>query len=42
MGFFQDLILGAQVLDDLLLLPIDPTGKGEQEKLPGLQSEFHR
>ena len=34
--FLQDLILGAQILDDLLLLPIDPAGEDDQEKLPRL------
>ena len=33
---FEDLVLGSKVFDDVLLLPIDPTGEGDQEKLPGL------
>jgi hypothetical protein len=41
MRFPQDLVLGAQVLNDLLLLPVDPTGQDEKEQLPGLQDEVH-
>ena len=40
-GFLQDLILGAQVFDDLLLLPVYPACKDEEEKLPGLQDKVH-
>ena len=39
--FLQNLVLGAQVVDDLLLLPIDPSGEDDEEKLPGLQDEVH-
>jgi hypothetical protein len=35
------LVLRAQILDDLLLLPVDPTGQDENEKLPGLKDEVH-
>jgi len=34
--FAQDLVLGAQVLNNLLLLPVDPSGQDEKEKLPGM------
>ena len=36
------LILRAQVVDDLLLLAVDPAGKNDQRQLPRLQNEFHR
>ena len=46
--FFEYGVLGSQILDDFLLLAIDPTGKdhdGQQdhdEQLPRLQDECHR
>ena len=40
MRFLQDLVLSAQVFDDLLL-PIDPSGQDEKEKLSGLQDDIH-
>ena len=33
---FQDLVFGAQVVDDLLLLAIDPAGEASKENQPGL------
>ena len=39
---FENGILGAKVLNDFLLLSIDPTGKNDQHQLPRLQNEFHR
>jgi hypothetical protein len=41
-SFLRDLVLGAKILDDLVLLPVDQAGKDGQEKLPSLQDEFHR
>jgi hypothetical protein len=38
---FQDLIFGAEVVDDLLLLAVHPAGEDKQKKLPGLQDEAH-
>jgi hypothetical protein len=40
-GLLQDLVLGAEVLDDLLLLPVDQAGEDGQEKLSRLQDEVH-
>jgi hypothetical protein len=37
----EDLVFGAQVVDDLLLLAIDPTGEDEEQKLPGLEDKVH-
>jgi hypothetical protein len=34
--FLQDLVLGPQILDDRLLLAVDPSSQGGQEKMPGL------
>jgi hypothetical protein len=34
--FFEDLIFGAQVVDDLLLLTVDPTRRDEKQKLSRL------
>jgi hypothetical protein len=39
--FPEDLVLRAQILDDLLLLTINPAGENEQQKLPGLKDEVH-
>ncbi len=38
----EHLVFGAEVLDDLLLLAVDPAGKDEEEQLPGLEDEVHR
>jgi len=35
----QNLFLGAKVLDDRLLAPVDPAGKNHDQQLPGLQGE---
>ena len=40
-GFLQDLVLGAEILDDLLLLPVDQAGRDGEEKLPWLENECH-
>ena len=39
---FENGVLGTKVLNDFLLLSIDPTGKNDQHQLPRLQNEFHR
>ena len=39
--FFEDLVFGAQVVDDLLLLTVHPACEDKQKKLPGLQDEAH-
>lgn len=39
---FENDILGAKLLDDFLLLSIDPSGKHDQHPLPRLQIEVHR
>jgi len=36
----NDLVLGSEVVDDLLLLSIDSAGEDEEEKLPRLQDQF--
>jgi hypothetical protein len=38
---FEDLILGDQVFDDLLLLPVEPAGQNNQQQLPGMQNQAH-
>jgi hypothetical protein len=40
-GLPQDLVLGAEIIDHLLLLPVDHAGKDGQEKLPWLENECH-
>jgi len=35
------LVLGAEVLDDLLLLPVDQAGQDREEEVPGLEDESH-
>jgi hypothetical protein len=35
------LVLGQQVVNHLLLLPIDPAGKDDEIQLPGLENEIH-
>jgi len=37
----EDLVFGAQVVDDLLLLAIDPTGEDEEQKVSGLEDKVH-
>jgi hypothetical protein len=39
--FFEHLIFSSQVLDDVLLMAIDPTGQTDQEQVPGLWDEIH-
>ena len=41
MNLFENLILGAQVIDDRLLLAVDPAGEDDDEKVPGLHDEVH-
>jgi hypothetical protein len=38
---FEDLVLGAELLDDFLLLAVDPAGQDGEEELPGLENEVH-
>jgi hypothetical protein len=41
-GFFSEHpILRHQVLDDVLLLAIDPAGEDQEQQLPGLQNGLH-
>jgi len=35
------LILGSQIVDHLLLLPVHPAGKDDKVELPGLKREIH-
>jgi hypothetical protein len=39
--FFEDLILGTDVFEDILLLAIDPAGQNGEQELPGLENEVH-
>ena len=39
--FLQHLILSSQILDDLLLLLVDPTRQDDEAQLPGLKKEIH-
>ena len=39
---FEDLVFRAKVLNDDLLLPVDPSGQDNEIELPRLQDEFHR
>ena len=38
---FEYLILSDEILNDLLLLAVGPTGKDNEDKLPGLEDEIH-
>ena len=38
---FQNLVSRDQVLDDLLLLTVDPSGRAHKEELPRLQDKTH-
>jgi hypothetical protein len=40
-SFLPGLVLGAQLLDDLLLLSVDQAGKDAPEEVPGLEDEIH-
>jgi hypothetical protein len=40
-GLLEDVVLGAQILGDLLLLPVDQAGQDGEEKLSGLQNASH-
>ncbi len=41
-GFLsENLILSLQILNDNLLLPVDPAGEDEEIELPGLKNEIH-
>ena len=39
--FFEHLVLGPQVLDYLLLLPVDPACQNHDQQLPRLEDEAH-
>ena len=39
--FFEDLVLGAEVLDDVLLLAVAPTGQDGEQELPGPENDIH-
>ena len=39
--FFEDLVLGAEVFDDFLLLAVAPAGQDGEQELPGLENEVH-
>jgi hypothetical protein len=39
--FLEDLILGAEVLHQGLLLAVEPTGENDEQELPGLDDEGH-
>ena len=38
---FQHPVLGAQVLEDFLLMPVDPAGEDQEQQLPRLQNRLH-
>ena len=38
---FKHLVLGAQVLEDFLLMPVDPVGEDQEQQLPRLQDRLH-
>src|SRR5262249_27770035 len=38
----EHLVFGTEVLDDLLLLAMDPAGQDDQQELPGVQDEVHQ
>lgn len=40
MGFFENPVLSSQVVDDILLLSVDPAGEKDDEKMPGLHDRF--
>jgi len=37
----KHLVLGAQVLEDFLLMPVDPVGEDQEQQLPRLQDRLH-
>jgi hypothetical protein len=37
----KHVVVGPQVLDDLLLLTIDPAGQNDKTQLPGFQDASH-
>src|SRR5262249_21317887 len=37
----EDLVFDAEAVDDLLLLPVHPAGKDNEEKLQGPENEIH-
>src|SRR5207245_312837 len=37
----EDLVLGPQIVDDLLLLPLHPSRHDHKQQLPGLENEVH-
>jgi hypothetical protein len=38
---FQHLVLGAQALEDFLLMPVDPAGEDQEQQLPRLPDRLH-
>jgi hypothetical protein len=39
--FFEDLVLGAEIFDDFLLLAVAPAGQDGEQELPGLEDNVH-
>ena len=39
--FFENLVLGNQILDGWLLLPVEPSGQGKENQLPGMEDQLH-
>jgi hypothetical protein len=39
--FFENLVLGAEIFDDFLLLTVAPAGKDGEQELPGPEDEVH-
>jgi len=39
--FFEDLVLGARIFNDFLLLTVAPAGQDGEQELPGLEDEVH-
>ncbi len=37
----EDLVLGAEAVNDLLLLPVDPARKDDEQQLPRLKDEIY-
>jgi hypothetical protein len=39
--FFQYLVFDPEVLEDFLLMPVDPAGEDQEQQLPRLQNRLH-
>jgi hypothetical protein len=39
--FFEDLVSGAEIFDDFLMLTVAPAGQDGEQELPGLEDEVH-